>query len=900
MRSQVAWLVLGVAVVARSAAATVADELCLPADDPCVVDRPVAVAPGSLLDFGARAVEVRRGGVLDAGPGGFTITAGSVRVLPGGALLGRDGQNPRTIAITTTGAISIEGTGTARGRIDVSGDRAGDIRLTAGGEFSLGGDLIARGVGANGRGGGVVADALVATIAPSARIVTAGGGGDFGGDVHLGAVGKMTVGGLVDASGGADGGGAIEIAGGRVELTARLDARSRVGGGDGGPIDIQATATNVRVRGPLVSTSDCDIDDACFSTGGDVTIGATGAVFLQAPVTLTGEGLDGTGGTLTIDAGTDVVQTAGVLVNARGAEGCGGEVTITAGRNVTLGAIDASGRDCDGGTVTVEAPGKVTAAGEIDADGKTGGGGGSIELIGEHVAIVGGVHASSGSAFGGTVEVEACGALEVTVGADVATRGDLGENSLSAARGMTIAGSLRSGTGAAGAGGTNELVFPSAGSPPMIEAGAVVVPDATLTPADLQPCPSPPPARCGNGVLDPDEECDDGNADACDGCSATCTLEGCGNHVVEADCGEECDDGNADACDGCSPTCTTETCGNGTLECAEACDAGVDNGTLASGCDATCALVPPPGCGDGTTGAGESCDDGNTAACDGCSSVCQAEACGDDIVECGEECDDGNRDPCDGCSPACTLETCGDGVAQCEEECDDGAGNGAPGGSCDLGCRLGTICGLVTNESPCIACADDTDCDPAGRCGGGACTDGVCGQVPVPSCDDQSAGTIDRCVLDETGAPTCEHACISDQACDDGNGCTIDTCAGVQGCVHAPVLGLPAISCRLSAIAGALDASAGEARAGLTRQLGKRLGKLTRQVDAAGRADAAGSVRRERKVLRNVVAGLRQLGKVVARARRKKKISAQLADTIGQAAGEASSVAAELRSSLRT
>jgi cysteine-rich repeat protein len=32
-------------------------------------------------------------------------------------------------------------------------------------------------------------------------------------------------------------------------------------------------------------------------------------------------------------------------------------------------------------------------------------------------------------------------------------------------------------------------------------------------------------ARCGNGVLEAGEECDDGNTDSGDGCSATCQLE---------------------------------------------------------------------------------------------------------------------------------------------------------------------------------------------------------------------------------------------------------------------------------------------------------------------------------------------------------------------------------------
>ncbi|MCC7380467.1 MAG: hypothetical protein IT384_01455, partial [Deltaproteobacteria bacterium] len=48
---------------------------------------------------------------------------------------------------------------------------------------------------------------------------------------------------------------------------------------------------------------------------------------------------------------------------------------------------------------------------------------------------------------------------------------------------------------------------------------------------------------CGDGVLDADEACDDGNASSCDGCSSTCTVE------------PNCDDGNpctVDSCDASS------------------------------------------------------------------------------------------------------------------------------------------------------------------------------------------------------------------------------------------------------------------------------------------------------------------------------------------------------------
>jgi|SRR5581483_5363580 len=64
---------------------------------------------------------------------------------------------------------------------------------------------------------------------------------------------------------------------------------------------------------------------------------------------------------------------------------------------------------------------------------------------------------------------------------------------------------------------------------------------------------------CDNGLLEPGEQCDDGNVLSGDGCSAACTLEaGCGNGVVEP--GEECDDHNTVAGDGCSATCQYEGC----------------------------------------------------------------------------------------------------------------------------------------------------------------------------------------------------------------------------------------------------------------------------------------------------------------------------------------------------
>jgi cysteine-rich repeat protein len=64
---------------------------------------------------------------------------------------------------------------------------------------------------------------------------------------------------------------------------------------------------------------------------------------------------------------------------------------------------------------------------------------------------------------------------------------------------------------------------------------------------------------CGNGVVDMNEACDDGNTQYGDGCSADCaSRELCGNSIADLQVGEQCDDGNALQHDGCSSTCSLE------------------------------------------------------------------------------------------------------------------------------------------------------------------------------------------------------------------------------------------------------------------------------------------------------------------------------------------------------
>ena len=65
------------------------------------------------------------------------------------------------------------------------------------------------------------------------------------------------------------------------------------------------------------------------------------------------------------------------------------------------------------------------------------------------------------------------------------------------------------------------------------------------------------PDVCGNGIVETNEACDDGNTTPGDGCDALCAIEPiCGNGTVEA--GEQCDDGNTTAGDGCDAACGIE------------------------------------------------------------------------------------------------------------------------------------------------------------------------------------------------------------------------------------------------------------------------------------------------------------------------------------------------------
>uniref|UniRef100_A0A6U4TQQ1 Tyrosine-protein kinase ephrin type A/B receptor-like domain-containing protein n=1 Tax=Hemiselmis andersenii TaxID=464988 RepID=A0A6U4TQQ1_HEMAN len=244
---------------------------------------------------------------------------------------------------------------------------------------------------------------------------------------------------------------------------------------------------------------------------------------------------------------------------------------------------------------------------------------------------------------------------------------------------------------------------------------------------------------CGDGKQSTEEECDDGNTSGGDGCDRKCKIEKsfscqggvtsksscnkvvCGDGKIQSSYDgkivEECDEGNSEAGDGCSAECAVEA----GYQCALNPETGVS----------ACMKVT---CGDGVRGAShdrtviEGCDDGNAESGDGCSENCQPEVgftckgeirgkyechkvgCGDGLKERSgtviEQCDDGNTDDGDGCDSRCREEEgwqCSDGSAQrnvvgppgfhsheksfCEKlpACGDGRRDKPQGETCDDG-----------------------------------------------------------------------------------------------------------------------------------------------------------------------------------------------------------------------
>ncbi len=282
---------------------------------------------------------------------------------------------------------------------------------------------------------------------------------------------------------------------------------------------------------------------------------------------------------------------------------------------------------------------------------------------------------------------------------------------------------------------------------------------------------------CGDGVLDPGEECDDGmlSDTAIDACRTDCRAARCGDGAI--DTGEECDDGDLNddgLADACRTNCLFPSCGDGVVDAGEGCDQGVDNSDAPGAiCRTDCALAS---CGDGILDVGEDCDDGmlSDTIADACRTTCVDASCGDGVLDTGELCDDGveNSDVApDACRANCAFPTCGDGVADTGEACDDGVDNSdTRPDACRLDCSA-PACGdgVLDMEESCDEGDENSD-DPGATCrtdcGTAGCGDGI---VDLDEeCDDGPGNSDERMDACRTG---CVAARCGDGVLDTGESC---------------------------------------------------------------------------------------------------------------------------------
>ena len=305
-------------------------------------------------------------------------------------------------------------------------------------------------------------------------------------------------------------------------------------------------------------------------------------------------------------------------------------------------------------------------------------------------------------------------------------------------------------------------------------------------------------ALCGNGIVDTDEACDDGNDNDNDDCLTTCQMATCGDGFThnQGTGAEQCDDGNASDNDDCLTACQWATCGDGFTHNrgmgTEQCDDGNDNDN-----DDCLTICQNARCGDGFTHnqgvATEECDDGNSNDNDDCLTTCQVASCGDGFIHDQgmgtEQCDDGNGSDSDDCLTTCATAMCGDGFIHDHgtgtEQCDDGNGN--DNDNCLTTCQIASCGdGFVHNQGTGTEQCDDGNSnendDCLATCQIASCGDGFVHNqgTGIEQCDDGNSSESDDC-LTTCEAATCGDGFIHNQGtgieqCDDGDSNDSDDC----------------------------------------------------------------------------------------------------------------------------
>jgi cysteine-rich repeat protein len=298
--------------------------------------------------------------------------------------------------------------------------------------------------------------------------------------------------------------------------------------------------------------------------------------------------------------------------------------------------------------------------------------------------------------------------------------------------------------------------------------------------------PDAPTATCGNLIVEPGEDCDDGDTTTDAVCDATCHFT-CGNGIVDVDLGETCDTGIASG-DGACPAscddgqaCTTDVVSGSA--CTTTCihtdiTTPVDgDGCCPSGGNANTDTDCPAECGNGIVEPGEACDTGIIAGAGACPTNCDdQQSCTTDTLMNANTCQatcthtditmPHNNDGC--CPPGANsgndndcLASCGNGVLDPGETCDTAITSGA--GACPTSCSDGNACttDVLSNPGTCTA-----------HC--------VFTPITMPHNNDGCCPPGANANNDNDCMPVCGNGVVEGtEQCDDGNMVDNDACSNM-------------------------------------------------------------------------------------------------------------------------
>ena len=543
------------------------DSGCPTGSGPCNITKKFAIGNGCVLDFGTRAVTVAGSGELDIAWGSVGLKSGTLTVAPSGLIVGKGTQSspPGSIGgmiqIFTTGAVTLQKSGSAKGVIDVSGNaRAGTILIEAGGTVTLQGKMLAQQLASWGSGGNILVRTGGDFIAASQSNLAAGGGTlGYGGGIDIQAAGRVDLGDRVDLVGGE--GGSLNVVAGADAVVRAVDTYANGDAGSGGDVDVTA-GTRIQMMQAIIANGNGSGVGSGGGNGGSVYLESRfGDITISANVLGEGAAPDGSGGYFLASSrgALTAAAAANISMRSNGDEGSGGDVWMDAYLDIsTAGTIDNSG-GWDASYIELYAGRDLTVTGRLDATGRTtGSGGGGVGLgagdqgkgrvwIQNTVdAGAGGCSAEWGCGAGGWIDLAGCDVTLTAAGSLLARAPQAGDVFVSAREQLTVQGSINVTTTTPGGqfafDGFNRIHHPVP-KPPSITGAILPAPVITSFPpctswsqpaACLVPCPT-----CGNGAVEFPESCDTpGTPNSCDGCSAYCTVESCTDFACST---ESCD-----------------------------------------------------------------------------------------------------------------------------------------------------------------------------------------------------------------------------------------------------------------------------------------------------------------------------------------------------------------------